>query len=60
MDDEAIRAASLHELSSLVFDRLDYFMDIRGIHEIAARKDMKRVLFKYLEFYNKSSGSPLA
>lgn len=60
VDDEAIRAASLHELSSLVFDRLDYFMDIRGIHEIAARKDMKRVLFKYLEFYNKSSGSPLA
>ncbi|MDY6852319.1 MAG: carboxyl transferase domain-containing protein, partial [Thermodesulfobacteriota bacterium] len=59
VDDEAIRATSLHELSSLVFDRLDYFMDIRGIHETAARKDMKRVLFKYLEFYNKSSGSPL-
>ena len=56
VDDEAIRAASLHKLSASVFEHLDYFQGIRGIHEVAARKDMKRVLCKYLEFYKKSSG----
>ena len=54
VDEEAIRAGSLHKMSAEVFDRLDYFQDIRGIHEVAERKDMKRVLCKYLEFYQNS------
>lgn len=58
VDEEAVRAASLHRLSAEVFSRLDFFQDIRGIHEVAPRKDMKRVLCKYLEFYKKSSGRP--
>lgn len=53
VDEDAIRAQSLHQLSADVFKRLDYFQDIRGIHEIAERKDMKRVLCKYLEFCNR-------
>ena len=51
VDEEAIRAASLHQLSGDIFEHLDYYLDIRGIHEVAHRKDMKRVLNKYLEFY---------
>ena len=51
VDQAAIRAGSLHNLSAEVFNRLEYFGKIRGIHEVAERKDMKRVITKYLEFY---------
>jgi len=57
VDEDAVRAASLQSLAGAVFDRLEYFQDIRGIHEVAPRKEMKRVVCKYLEFYKKSSGS---
>lgn len=56
VDDDSIRAQSLHQLSGDVFARKDFFQDIRGIHEVAERKDMRRVLAKYLEFYEKTSG----
>ena len=55
VDENSIRAASLQQLSGSVFDRTDFFQDIRGIHEVAERKDMKRTICKYLEFYNKCS-----
>ena len=55
VEDRSIRAASLHELSAEIFNRVDFFQEIRGIHEVAARRDMKRVLCKYLEFYGASS-----
>ncbi|MBF0528054.1 MAG: acetyl-CoA carboxylase carboxyl transferase subunit alpha/beta [Deltaproteobacteria bacterium] len=58
VDEASVRAASLHDLSAEVFNRLDFFQDIRGIHEVAPRKELKRVLCKYLEFYKKSSGRP--
>ncbi|MBU2549976.1 MAG: acetyl-CoA carboxylase carboxyl transferase subunit alpha/beta [Proteobacteria bacterium] len=54
VDESAIRAESLHRLAGSIFDRLEYFRGIRGIHEVAARSDMKRVISKYLEFYDKS------
>ena len=57
VDDDAIRASSLHKMSADIFERLDYFGDIRGIHELAERKDMRRTLCKYLEFYKASAGT---
>ena len=57
VDEEAIRAKALHRLSSDVYDQLDFYHDIRGIHEIVERRDMKRALYKYLEFYRRSGGA---
>ncbi len=54
VDEAAIRGEALHQLSDTVFENMDFFQDIRGIHETAQRRDMKRVMFKYLEFYLKS------
>ncbi|MBW1709712.1 MAG: acetyl-CoA carboxylase carboxyl transferase subunit alpha/beta [Deltaproteobacteria bacterium] len=54
VDENALRAESLGKLSNAVFNSLDYFHDIRGIHEVVPRKEMKRVICKYLEFYKKS------
>ena len=59
VDEEAVRAVSLHQISADIFDHLDFYNGIRGIHEVAPRKDMKRVLCKYLEFYNASSQARL-
>jgi acetyl-CoA carboxylase carboxyl transferase beta subunit len=56
VDEDAVRAGSLSKLSGDIFGRLDFFQDIRGIHEVAERKDMKRALFKYLDFYQRSVG----
>lgn len=56
VDEDAIRASSLHRLSGEIFDHLNYYQDIRGIHEVAHRKEMKRAIYKYLDFYNKSAG----
>ncbi|MBW2086703.1 MAG: acetyl-CoA carboxylase carboxyl transferase subunit alpha/beta [Deltaproteobacteria bacterium] len=54
VDEQALRAESLQKISSSVFESLDYFHDIRGIHEVVPRGEMKRVICKYLEFYKKS------
>lgn len=54
VDEEAIRAQALLKRSGEVFDHLDFYQNVRGIHEVAPRKEMKRVLCKYLEFYNAS------
>jgi acetyl-CoA carboxylase carboxyl transferase beta subunit len=58
VDEQAIRAESLHKLSGHVFERQDYFHDIRGIHEVIPRHEMKRAVCKYLEFYEKSQTQP--
>ena len=57
VDQEAIRAEALHRRSAEVFDNRNFYHGVRGIHEVAERKDLKRVLCKYLEFYKKSSGN---
>jgi acetyl-CoA carboxylase carboxyl transferase beta subunit len=56
VDEEAIRAASLHKLSADIFRRMDFYQEIRGIHEVAERPEFKRVLCKYLDFYRNSHG----
>jgi acetyl-CoA carboxylase carboxyl transferase beta subunit len=54
VDEGLIRSDSLQQLSGLIYQHQDYFFSIRGIHEISERKDLKRALVKYLEFYRKS------
>ena len=51
VNEEDVRAASLCHNSQEVHERLDYYYDIRGIHEVAQRHQMKRAVFKYLEYY---------
>jgi len=54
VDEGLIRSNSLQQLSGLIYQHQDYFFDIRGIHQVTERKDMKRELVKYLEFYQKT------
>ncbi|MDR2349266.1 MAG: acetyl-CoA carboxylase carboxyl transferase subunit alpha/beta [Deltaproteobacteria bacterium] len=51
VNEEDIRAEALCRNSSHIYDDLDFFGSIRGIHEVAERKDLKRSIFKYLEYY---------
>ncbi|MBI4764878.1 MAG: hypothetical protein HY787_09765 [Deltaproteobacteria bacterium] len=54
MDEGLVRSNSLQQLSGLIYQYQDYFFDIRGIHQVTERKDLKRELMKYIEFYRKS------
>lgn len=54
VDEGLVRSNSLQQLSGLIYQHLDYFFDIRGIHQVMDRKEMKRELIKYLEFYRKN------
>jgi acetyl-CoA carboxylase carboxyl transferase beta subunit len=51
VDEGLVRSNSLQQLSGLIYQHQDYFYTIRGIHQVTARKDLKRELVKYLEFY---------
>jgi acetyl-CoA carboxylase carboxyl transferase beta subunit len=57
VNEEDVRAAALCRASVQCYEDMDFFGTIRGIHEVAARKDLKRCIFKYLEFYRDSSPS---
>lgn len=54
VDESLVRSNSLQQLSGLIYQHLDYFFDIRGIHQVTERKEMKRELVKYLEFCRKN------
>lgn len=54
VDEGLIRSNSLQQLSSLIYQHRDYFYSIRGIHQVTQRKDLKRELVKYIEFYLKT------
>jgi len=54
VDESLIRSNSLQQLSGLIYYYQDYFFDIRGIHQVTERKDFKRELVKYLEFFQKT------
>jgi acetyl-CoA carboxylase carboxyl transferase beta subunit len=49
--EEDVRGEALCQNSRHVYENLDFYGDIRGVHEVAERKDLKRAIFKYLEFY---------
>ena len=51
VDEKLIRSDALSELSGLVFQYPNYFYNIRGIQTVTERKDLKRELVKYIEFY---------
>jgi acetyl-CoA carboxylase carboxyl transferase beta subunit len=53
VDEKLIRSEYLHQISDEIYKQLDYYHHIRGIHEICARKDMKRAIAKYLELYQR-------
>ncbi len=54
IDEGLVRSNSLQQLSGLIYQHQDYFFNIRGIHQVTARKDLKRELVKYLEFYHRT------
>jgi acetyl-CoA carboxylase carboxyl transferase beta subunit len=54
VNEEDIRAQALCRNSKQIYDHLDFFGDIRGIHEVSERKALKQCIFKYLEFYQNS------
>ena len=56
IDEKRVRSEHLHEISKKIYERLNYFHDIRGIQEICGRKDMKYAITKYLEFYHRTKG----
>ncbi|WP_028320124.1 carboxyl transferase domain-containing protein [Desulfatiglans anilini] len=54
VEEKLVRSHFLHQISGEIYDRLDYYHDIRGIQEICERKHMKYTLAKYLEFYRRT------
>ena len=53
VDEKLVRSQYLHEMSGHIYDNLNYYHNIRGIQEISERKNMKRCLAKYLDFYGR-------
>ncbi len=58
VDEKLVRSQYLHEMSGRIYDNLDYYHNIRGIQEIAERKNMKRCVAKYLDFYGRMNFRP--
>ncbi len=56
IDEKRVRSEHLHEISKDVYERLDYFHNIRGIQEICKRKEMKYSISRYLDFYSRIRG----
>jgi acetyl-CoA carboxylase beta subunit len=52
VNEEDIRAAALCQTSRQIYENLEFYSDIRGIQEIAERKDLKSTIYKYLEYYH--------
>jgi acetyl-CoA carboxylase beta subunit len=48
--EDDVRGRALCKNSRHIYENLDFYGDIRGIHEIAERKDMKISIYKYLEY----------
>jgi acetyl-CoA carboxylase carboxyl transferase beta subunit len=51
VNERDVRASALCQTSRQIYENLDFYSDIRGIHEIAERRDMKATIYKYLEYY---------
>ncbi len=51
VQEEKVRSDSLHRFSKEIYQDLDYYHNIRGIQEIATRKEMKFTVAKYLDLY---------
>jgi len=55
VDESLVRSQSLHSLSADIYGHIDYYHDIRGIHEICERKNMKLAVVKYIEFCRRAN-----
>ncbi len=58
VDERLVRSDYLNQISGEVYERLDYYHDLRGIQEISERKEMKLALAKYLELYKRTTYRP--
>jgi acetyl-CoA carboxylase carboxyl transferase beta subunit len=54
VNEDDVRAEALSKNSARVYSDLEFFGNVRGIHEVAQRKNLKGVIYKYLEFYRSS------
>jgi hypothetical protein len=55
VDEKLVRSQHLHSMSGNIYNKLDYYHDIRGIQEISERKNMKVTIAKYLELYTRTN-----
>lgn len=55
VDEKLVRSQYLHSISGNIYNKLDYYHDIRGIQEISERKNMKTTIAKYLELYHRTN-----
>jgi len=55
VDERLVRSQYLHGISGNIYNKLDYYHDIRGIQEISERKNMKITIAKYLELYHRTN-----
>lgn len=51
VDEKRIRADSLKRISCATYDNREFFHGVRGIHEVAARTEIKRVCARYLDVF---------
>jgi len=49
--EDMVRSDSLLEVSARTWTDQEYYGDIRGIQEVVPRKDMRRTVARYLEFF---------
>jgi acetyl-CoA carboxylase carboxyl transferase beta subunit len=50
--EEDVRAVNLCRASEAIYEDLPFYFHIRGIHETAARSELKPRILKYLEYYD--------
>lgn len=55
VDEALVRSDYLHQISKGIYNHMDYYHGIRGIQEIATRKDMKFCVAKYLDLCCRTS-----
>ena len=52
VNEKDVRASSLCHTSTGIYNDLPFYHDIRGIHEVAPRSELKQKVFKYMEYHS--------
>jgi acetyl-CoA carboxylase carboxyl transferase beta subunit len=58
VNERLVRSDYLHQISAEIYNKLDYYHDLRGIQEICERKNMKLAIAKYLELFTRTNYRP--
>lgn len=58
VDEKLVRSDYLQKISAGIYNKLDFYHDLRGIQEISERENMKHCLAKYLELYKRTNHRP--